>query len=200
MLLWPLPTQTSPTSTFSSVTVLEPSMVILYGPPASGVSTATFHLAPLLPVTLMGTELQPTEMLIFSAGSHHPQRVIVALRCSTMLLPKMAGRRISAWASRGRRRERRTSRLSVFTDAIQNRLRPRGDSARIGAGGRPKIESVETRLPRLYLVELEPDPYRFPTQGRQVPAGPFDAAVESGARSRAATFFFGEFRDRKSVV
>src|SRR4051812_38400914 len=96
MFDWPEPTQTSPTSTLCTVTVVLPATVISYGPPALSGPKRTAH-RPSAPVVV--DSLAPATVTVtFSPGSAQPHTRAFAPCWSTMLSPTSAGSLTTALA------------------------------------------------------------------------------------------------------
>src|SRR5690606_2475391 len=84
MLDCPEHSHTSPTMTSSSVIVLYPLIVMVYGPPADGVVSITFHSAFGFPLVVIVFPSQLVVMVTSSVALAHPQKGTSAFCCSTM--------------------------------------------------------------------------------------------------------------------
>src|SRR4051812_6453377 len=96
MFDWPEQTHTSPIITFFRIITLLPFSVTVYGPPAAGVSTISFHFASRVAVIESVLLFHEVVTNIFSPGLPHPHKATDDCCCSTMLSAITEGNRISA--------------------------------------------------------------------------------------------------------
>lgn len=64
---------------------------MLKGPPAAGVSTFNFHVAPFVVITESEALFQPVVRYTFDPGADQPQNVTESFCCSTIPDDKTAG-------------------------------------------------------------------------------------------------------------
>jgi len=91
MLDCPEQTHTSPIITSVSLIVSQPLMMISYGPPATGVATFVFHVAPFVVIAESVALFHPVVMNTFDPGPDQPHRVTESFCCNTIPDERTAG-------------------------------------------------------------------------------------------------------------